>query len=231
MPALRRQSGRPDHPPTLAVLQPTARPVDRLHRWRRAGAALLLAAALPAAAQNAVTVYGGARFGGSLTDENANDASIDLAGSGAFSASFEWPWGDGRQGQVFFSYQPTSLPGEAFGRRGDVDVDVSYFHIGGRSFFDGSAASRAAYVVGGLGVTYFSPGLDGGSAEWRPSMNVGVGYQWPVAPNVTLRTELRGYVTLVNSSGGFLCSGGCAFAIAGDALWQGEAMVGLSVGF
>ena len=202
--------------------------------WRtcRAALAVLCAAAtLPAAAQNAVTVYGGARFGGSFTDENDSDKTIDLASSGAFSASFEWPWGDGRQGQLFYSYQPTSLPGSAFGRSGDVDVDLSYFHVGGRSFFDGSAASRAGYVVGGLGVTYFSPGLDGGSSEWRPSMNVGVGYQWPVARNVMLRTELRGYVTLVNSSGGFLCSGGCTFAIAGDALWQGEAMVGLSVGF
>lgn len=198
---------------------------------RAALAALCVAAALPAAAQSAVTVYGGARFGGSFTNENDDDKTIDLASSGAFSASFEWPWGDGRQGQLFYSYQPSSLPGSAFGRSGDVDIDLSYFHIGGRSFFDGTVATRAAYVVGGLGVTYFSPGLDGGSSEWRPSMNVGVGYQWPLASNVMLRTELRGYVTLVNSSGGFLCSGGCAFAIAGDALWQGEAMVGLSVGF
>jgi opacity protein-like surface antigen len=221
--------------------QHRSRLVDQLHRPARAAlAALCLAAALPAAAQsaqsaqsahNAVTIYGGARFGGSFTDENDSDKTIDLASSGAFSASFEWPWGDGRQGQLFYSYQPSSLPGSAFGRSGDVDVDLSYFHVGGRSFFDGSAATRAAYVVGGLGVTYFSPGLDGGSSEWRPSMNVGVGYQWPVARNVMLRTELRGYVTLVNSSGGFLCSGGCTFAIAGDALWQGEAMVGLSVGF
>lgn len=213
------------------MLPPATRPFVRCGRWRAAGAALLLAAALPAAAQHAVTVYGGARFGGSFTDENRNDATIDLSSSGAFSASVEWPWGDGRQGQIFYSYQPTSLPGSAFGRSGNVDLDLSYFHIGGRSFFDGTAATRAAYVVGGLGVTYFSPGLDGGSSEWRPSMNVGFGYQWPLASNVMLRTELRGYVTLVNSSGGFLCSGGCTFAIAGDALWQGEAMVGLSIGF
>jgi hypothetical protein len=48
---------------------------------------------------------------------------------------------------------------------------------------------------------------------------------------VALRTELRGYLTLLNSSGGFVCSGGCVVAIRGDTMSQVEGMLGLSFGF
>ena len=87
------------------------------------------------------------------------------------------------------------------------------------------------YVVGGLGATFFSPGLGGLSDEIRPSANVGVGWQWPLARNVALRTELRGYLTLINSSGQFFCSGGCVVSIRGNTVLQAEAMVGMSIGF
>jgi hypothetical protein len=42
-----------------------------------------------------------------------------------------------------------------------------------------------------------------------------------------VKLEGRGYVTLVNSSSAFLCSGGCVVQIKGDTLTQGEAMAGL----
>jgi hypothetical protein len=210
---------------------PQDTPADRHRSWRAACAGLFLAAAvLPCAAQSAVTVYGGARGGGEFTDSDT-DERYTLDSSAAWSASFDWPLADGRQGQVFYSFQRSALPGEAFAQTGDVDINIHYLHVGGRVFFDGSAATGGGYVVGGLGATFFSPGLSGTSDEVRPSINVGVGYQWQVAPNVALRTELRGYVTLVNSSGGFFCSGGCVVSIQGDALVQAEGMLGLSVGF
>ena len=62
-------------------------------------------------------------------------------------------------------------------------------------------------------------------------MNVGLGYQWMLSKQVALRTELRGYLTLVNSSGGFFCSGGCAVSIRGDTMTQVEGLLGLSFGF
>jgi hypothetical protein len=46
-----------------------------------------------------------------------------------------------------------------------------------------------------------------------------------------VRTELRGYVTLINSSGQFFCSGGCVVSIRGTTLGQAEGMVGVSIGF
>ena len=194
-------------------------------------AALLLASSL-AAAQGALTLYGGARGGGDFTDQNANDAAVKLDSGAAASLSYDWVLDDGRQAQVFYSFQRSALPGSVANQPGDIAVNVSYLHIGGRVFFEGTHTTSASYLVGGLGITHFAPSLDGLSSEIRPSMNVGLGYQWLVSRQLALRTEVRGYLTLVNSNGGFFCSGGaCVVKIRGDTLLQVEGMLGLSYAF
>ena len=194
-------------------------------------AALALASSL-AAAQAALTLYGGARGGGDFTDQNANDAAVKLDNGAAVSLSYDWTLDDGRQAQVFYSFQRSALPGSVANRPSDIAVNVSYLHIGGRVFFEGTHTTSASYLVGGLGITHFAPSLDGLSSEIRPSMNVGLGYQWLLSRQLALRTELRGYLTLVNSNGGFFCSGGaCIVKIRGDTLLQVEGMLGLSYAF
>jgi hypothetical protein len=47
---------------------------------------------------------------------------------------------------------------------------------------------------------------------------------------LSLRLQLRGYFTLVNSDSRLFCSGGCVVSINGDGLTQAEALVGLSFG-
>ena len=193
-------------------------------------AALLGAAVPPAAAQTALTLYGGVRGGGDFVDDRSGQ-TLTLDSGGAFSASVDWNLDDGRQGQLLVSHQRSALPGAAFGSPDDVKIGISYVHLGGRAFFEGTRSGNGAYAVGGLGATFMSPGLDGLSSEIRPSMNLGFGYQWALSRQVTLRAELRGYLTLVNSNGGFFCSGGCVVAISGDTLTQFEGLVGLSAGF
>jgi len=86
-------------------------------------------------------------------------------------------------------------------------------------------------MVGGLGATFLDPKFQGTSSVVRPSMNVGLGYQWPLGPTAALRTELRGYITVINSSSSLFCSGGCVVTISGNTMTQFEGMVGLSFGF
>jgi len=191
----------------------------------------LLVSAVAASAQGAITFYGGARGGGEFDDASGNGNVFKLKSGAAWSTSVDWPLDDGRQGQLFYSYQRSALPGKAFGQPTEVAVNVSYLHLGGRVFFDGDATHGGGYVVGGLGATYFSPGLAGLSDEVRASMNAGVGWQWNLARNVALRSELRGYWTLINSSGQFFCSGGCVVSIRGQSLLQVEGMLGVSIGF
>jgi Outer membrane protein beta-barrel domain len=197
-------------------------------------AALLATFALPTAAQNAVTVYAGARAGGSgFSDSAAGDRSLDLEGGGAGSISFDWAIDPSRQVQIFLSRQSTELRGVSTSGGGSdvVPLDISYAHLGGTVFFENGLAQQGGYVVGGLGVSHLSPGLDGLSAEIRPSMSIGIGYEMPLASALALRLELRGYATLVNSDSSFFCSGGCTVNIKGDIITQAEVMLGLSVRF
>jgi hypothetical protein len=191
-------------------------------------ALLALATALPAAAQNSITVYGGWRGGGSFQQDTSPFESLSLKSSASGSIALDFGLDAMRQVQVFASYQSTEL--EATAGTPMVALTVGYLHLGGTNYFEG-AVGRGAYVVGGLGVTRLSPGLSGLSDEYRPSINLGLGYQWPIAGALSLRAELRGYFTLINSSGGLFCSGGCVVAVKGDGLTQVEGLLGLNLAF
>lgn len=194
-----------------------------------AAAAPTAATAADNAAQSrALTVYGGWRFGGGFTDVDTA-RSMDLKTSGAFAASLDFPLDQSRQYQLFVSYQDTKLQ-NATASGGELPMSVTYFHLGGTSFFEGPVG-KGPYVVGGLGATWFSPSANGTSSEVRPSMNVGIGYQWPLGRDVSMRFEARGYVTLINSESALFCSGGCVYRIQGDVFTQGEALIGLSARF
>ena len=196
------------------------------------GSSVLLGAplALAQARNNALTVYGGYRGGGSFDNSTQPGQSLDLRDTGAASASIDWALDASRQWQLFVSHQDSELAASAAAGTPRVPLSVSYVHFGGTNFFEGPIG-RGPYVVGGLGITRLAPGLDGLSDEIRPSMNLGLGYQLPLAASLALRLELRGYVTLINSSGTLFCSGGCVVSVKGDTLVQGEALLGVSFGF
>jgi len=203
-------------------------PIARLEVALLAGLALL--AAQPCPAQNAVTVYGGYRSGGSFQQGTTSPyTSLDLKGGGAASLSFDWAIDGSRQGQVFASRQASEIPSSG-PEAPALPLTVYYLHLGGTNFFEGGLG-RGPYVVGGLGITVLTPGLSGLSTEIRPSLNLGLGYQLPLAQSIALRFEVRGYITAVNGSANLFCSGGCVVSYRADALTQAEALLGVSFGF
>jgi hypothetical protein len=186
--------------------------------------------ALPAIAparESALTVYGGYRGGGSFTDV-ATGQGLKLDARGAVSLALDMPYDASRQLQIFLSHQRTDLLLEGTSTAGGdrLEMDITYLHLGGISFFEG-AIGKGPYVVGGVGATLFDP-APGYTSELHPSINVGIGYQWPVGDTLAVRVEARGYATFVNSTGGLFCSGGCVISIKGEAVTQGEVMLGLS---
>lgn len=193
-----------------------------------------LLTALPAVAQNALTLYGGYAWGGSFEQTGSSGGTADLAGSGAGAVSIDWALDGARNVQLFGSGQRTTLQlpagSVATGSPTSLSMSLYYLHFGGSNFFEGTAG-RGGYVAGGLGATFMSPSLSGLSSEVRPSGSLALGYEHAFTPSLALRAELRGYATLINSSGGFFCSGGCVVALKGDALLQGEALLGLSLRF
>jgi len=193
----------------------------------------VLVCATSACAQKAITLYGGARSGSGFQQATTPSADADLRSSGALSLAFDWPYDASRQLQLLLSHQSTRLelaPTSAAGTPTELPLRVSYVHVGGINYFEGQVG-QGPYVAGGLGITHLSPRLQGTSSRVRASMNVGIGYQFPLARSLALRTELRGYVTLINSQGSFFCSGGCVVQIKGDTLTQVEGMVGLTLAF
>jgi hypothetical protein len=195
-------------------------------------AALLMAPPVIAADTGyAMTAYGGYRGGGSFTDADT-DKGLKLESNGAVSLALDLPCDAARQYQIFVSQQRTNLlldNAASAGSSNRLPMDIYYLHFGGTFFWDGQVG-KGAYVVGGLGATLFNPD-QGYKSELYPSINVGFGYQWLLGNTFAVRVEARGYGTLVNSSGGVFCSGGCVVSIKGDSVGQGELMLGLSTRF
>lgn len=190
-------------------------------------AAAMLGAASPAAAQASVTLYGG-YAGTSGIDNATNSTSADVKNAATFGVALGMPFDASRELQLLYNQQSTTLaPG---GGAAPFDLTIRYLHVGGTVFVD-RAVGQGFYAVGGVGMTQFSPGTAGYGNEYKPSMNVGFGYHLPLGDRVALRAEARGYITFVNSSGGFLCSGGCVVVLKSDAVTQVEAKIGLMARF
>jgi len=194
-----------------------------------AGGILAVVGSPMARAENGISVFGGWRASGGLEDATSGH-DVHISDSAAVSVALDLTFDESRQIQIFGSYQHTSMtvtPTDQPATSERLSLKVAYLHIGGTNFFAGPVG-RGAYVAGGLGVTLLSPGLNGLESEVRPSLSLGLGYVVPVAGSLALRLEGRGYFTLVDSSGGLFCSGGCTVAIKGKSLTQGEAMLGLT---
>ena len=189
---------------------------------------LLAATGAARAGDNAVTLYGGWRAGGDFTEvASGHTTRLDSSGVGALSLDFALD--ASRQWQLYLSRQKTELALDTAGAS-PLPLTVTTLQIGGTVFFDGPVG-RGPYVVGGLGVTALQPGLAGYDNELRPSLSLGLGYQWPLAESLALRFETRANATLVSSSGQIFCSGGCVVAVKGSALTQVDALLGLSLRF
>jgi hypothetical protein len=192
-------------------------------------ALLSLASSSSDALDNGITLYAGRRFGGSFQEVNTN-AKLKLGEGSAFSAAIDFGVDATRQIELFISRQNSIL---SLANGSSLPIRISMVHIGGTNFFDtaNGAIGKGPYVLGGIGFTRMDPGLDGYSAETRPSLNLGLGWVQPLGSRLAARIEARTYQTLINSSGSLFCSGGCTLQIKGDALRQGEVMLGVSTRF
>ena len=190
-------------------------------------AAAALSAAAPADAQTSVTLFAG--YAGTNGIDNATtSSSADVKDAATFGVALGMTLDASRELQLLYNQQSTTLtPG---GGAAPFDMKIRYLHVGGTVFID-RPIGPGFYAAGGLGVTQFSPGTSGYGDEYKPSMNLGLGYYFPLGDRLALRAEARGYLTFVNSSGGFLCSGGCVVVLKSDAVTHYEAKIGLMARF
>jgi hypothetical protein len=181
------------------------------------------------ASENSVTLYGGARFGGSVTD-STNNSSIDLKNGSSFGLAVDIGMDLGRQVEVFYSQQNTALTSGAFASTGN-DLTLRNYHVGGTAFID--EIGRGVYVMGGIGGTTATPQGRGLNSETFFSGNLGVGWMVPLGRNVGFRFEARGYGIALRGSGALFCGGrsGCTVAVKGNGLFYGEVLAGVAARF
>jgi hypothetical protein len=181
--------------------------------------------------ENGVTMYGGYRFGGGVTDSTTN-STIDLADGSSVAMSVDFGLDANRQIEIFFSRQHTALTSGAFSpQANNIGLTLYNYHIGGTNYID--ELGRGLYVMGGIGGTTAKPDQSGLNSETFFSGNLGIGWMVPLAKNVGLRFEARGYAILLNNNGAIFCGGthGCTVAINGTALFEGELLAGIVVRF
>ena len=212
-------------------------------RYLRAG--FLLAALCSASAhaqslgrvpgsESGVTLFGGFRSGGDLSETTTGqDLHADTTPS--FAVALDLAFEERKQLQLFYSRQKTQLTPATVPAPVVVDkipLKIEYLHLGGTAFFD-ELMGEGGYASAGVGATRLTPNTPGFGPETKPSISITFGYLVPIVPGLALRFELRGYATWVDSKGGLFCKsgGGCALSIKGDALYQGDGLIGLTARF
>jgi len=181
--------------------------------------------------ESSVTVYGGYRFGGTLTEETTN-ATINLDSGSSYALAVDIGLDPQSQLQFFYSQQNSALTSGAFSSTvNNIPLTLYNYQLGGTYFID--QVGRGLYVVGGIGATNVKPEQAGLNSETYFSGNLGVGWMIPLGQRVGIRFEARGYGILLNNDSSMFCGSntGCTVAIKGSAVYQGEVLVGLSIRF
>jgi hypothetical protein len=181
--------------------------------------------------ESSVTVYGGYRFGGTLTEETTN-STINLDSGSSYALAIDIGLDAQTQLEFFYSQQKTALTSGAFSSTvNNIPLTLYNYQLGGTYFIE--QVGRGLYVVGGIGATNVKPDQAGLNSETYFSGNLGVGWMIPIGQHVGIRLEARGYGILLNNDSSMFCGSntGCTVAIKGSALYEGEVLVGLSIRF
>jgi opacity protein-like surface antigen len=165
----------------------------------------------------------GYRFGGSF-DEEISGRSLDLEDERNWGFAISKPASSKTRYELLYSHQETRLsdrtdPADAF------DLDIHYLHLGGT--VDVSYEHFVPYFSGGIGLTHMSPGRSGFTDETRLSLSLGGGLRWYPTDRLGIRLEMRGYGTLMDTSGSLFCDGGCQLELSSDLFPQFETNLGL----
>jgi hypothetical protein len=181
--------------------------------------------------ESSVTLYGGGRFGGSVTDSTTN-TSIELKDGSSFGLAVDIGLDLSRQIELFYSQQDTAVTSGAFSlQSANTGLTLHNYHVGGTAFVD--EIGSGLYFMGGIGGTTATPKGSGLNSETFFSGNLGFGWMLPLAKHVAFRFEARGYGIVLNGNGALFCGGaaGCTVAIKGRGLFYGEVLGGVAVRF
>lgn len=197
----------------------------------------LLAAAVPAAAQESSEIYSnfeitpfyGYTAGGEFEDP-ADGTDRDIDENNNFGVIFNAAVDKWRHYELLYSTQSTEIDGAV-----PMDLDVEYLQIGGTV-----SHPDAERVIPYFGITVggarFSPDAPGLDDETKLAFSVAGGLKVPITERIGLRFDARAFVSLLDTDGNIFCVsdsgvGTCAIRTKSDTLLQYSAALGVTVGF
>jgi hypothetical protein len=170
----------------------------------------------------------GYRFGGEFKDA-ASDQAVQIKDNPSYGIFLDLdPRDTGLRVELLYSQQPTELNLDGLGGSPNQDLNIHVFQIGGLQEFE--YGRLRPYLAGYVGATWFD--LAGLEDDLRFSFTAAAGVNYYLTKNPGVRLDLRGFGTVVDGDGGFICiNGGCVVNFSGDVLWQGEVTASVFLAF
>jgi len=192
---------------------------------------LALAPASVSAEGFRITPFLGYRAGGDFED-GGTGAVLSLSEEETYGIILNKETKPGFDAEFYYSFQPAHLiAGGAVTPGVLAEVDVEYFHLGGRQYWDKGAIRT--FVVASAGATHFSSDASNLESDTRFSIGLGGGVELGGEGRIGLRLEGRGFATFFNENSGILCGsqGGCVILMESNFFLQYEVGAGVTFKF
>ena len=191
---------------------------------------LVLASAIPLAAEVEVTPFVGYQFGGGF-DTREGSLNIDPRANLGLVLSFRTRH-DGLV-ELLYSRQATTLEFEGILDSGDLfDMTVEYLHVGG--LWEIETDRKRPFLGLTVGGTRLDPQTSSLDDEWAFSAGISGGLKYFFTERFGVRVEGRGLLSFFSSSGAIFCGfppGQCGFSVSGSNFVQLDVLAGLTVKF
>lgn len=191
----------------------------------------LLAPSTASAEGFQVTPFVGYRDGGEFEDSGTG-IKLSLSEENTWGIIIDKDAGTGKQAEFYYSHQPTSLNADGIVTPGALfDLDIDYYHIGGRQLWDMGKATT--FLVATVGATHFDPQSSSVESMTRFSIGLGGGVELNATERVGFRLEGRGFATFLKSDEAVFCngSGSCVVLVDSDVMLQFEVGAGVTFRF
>lgn len=177
------------------------------------------------------TLFGGYRDGGEFDGIDPTVDPYKLDSGSLFGVTFNLQQTPTAYYELSYSRQNAGVEDTSA-----YDMTMEYLHIGGYVTFRDPEGRFVPYFLMTVGATRFSPDRTEFDDAIEPSLAIGGGVKIRFTKNVGLRLEARAYGTFIDSDSELFCVSSppslvCEISVQGDTLIQGQALVGVTVGF
>ncbi len=191
---------------------------------------LVLASAIPLAAEVEVTPFVGYQFGGGF---DTREGSLDIDPNANLGLVLSFRTRHDGLVELLYSRQATTLEFEGILDSGDLfDLTVEYLHVGG--LWEIKTDRKRPFLGLTIGGTRLDPQTSSLDDEWAFSAGISGGLKYFFNERLAFRVEGRGLLSLFNSSGTIFCGfppGQCGIGVTGSSFVQFDFLTGLTIRF